>query len=224
MEALPPNFFSPDIFSLEIFSLETLQALAQTYGYWAVFFGIMLESTGLPIPGETMTLVGGFLAGSHELVYRWVLASAIAGAVVGDSLGYWVGFLGGWPLLLKLGQLFKIEESKLLGLREQFSENAGKAVVLGRFVALLRIFAGPLAGMAQMPYWKFLLCNLLGAAMWGTVMVSLAYGVGQLVPLETLVEWVAQFTVAALAIVVAWVALQVWKNARQSAHTAPSQD
>ncbi|MEO1589816.1 MAG: DedA family protein [Cyanobacteria bacterium J06632_22] len=219
MDALPPDFFSP-----EIFSLDTLQSLARTYGYWAVFLGIMLESTGLPIPGETMTLVGGFLAGSDELVYRWVLGSAIAGAVIGDSIGYWVGFFGGWPLLLKLSQIFNIEDSKLLNLREQFSENAGKAVVLGRFVALLRIFAGPLAGIAQMPYWQFLLCNLLGAVMWATTMVSLAYGVGQLIPLATLVQWVAQFTVGALALVVAWIALQFWKHTRQSTHTAPSQE
>ena len=224
MDALPTDFLSPDIFSLEIFSLETLQSLARTYGYWAVFLGIMLESTGLPIPGETMTLVGGFLAGSHELVYRWVLASAITGAVIGDSIGYWVGFFGGWPLLLKLSQIFKIEEKKILHLREQFSQNAGKAVVLGRFVALLRIFAGPLAGIAQMPYWKFLLCNLLGAVLWATTMVTLAYGVGHVIPLATLVQWVAQFTVVALAIVVGWIAIQLWRHARQSAHaTAPQE-
>ena len=222
MEALPPHFLSPEIFSPEFFSLETLQSIARTYGYWAVFLGIMLESTGLPIPGETMTLIGGFLAGSEELIYRWVLGSAIAGAVIGDSIGYWVGFFGGWPLLLRLGQLFKIEEGKLLRLREQFSQNAGKAVVLGRFVALLRIFAGPLAGIAQMPYWKFLLCNLLGAVMWATVMVSLAYEVGHLFPLATLVHWVAQFTVATLAIVVAWVALQIWQNVRRSTPAASS--
>ncbi|MEO0539639.1 MAG: DedA family protein [Cyanobacteria bacterium P01_A01_bin.105] len=222
MDALPTDLFSAEFFSSGLFSLENLQSLARTYGYWAVFLGIMLESTGLPIPGETMTLVGGFLAGSDELVYRWVLGSAIAGAAVGDSLGYWVGFFGGWPLMLRLSQLFNIEEDNVLKLREQFSQNAGKAVVLGRFVALLRIFAGPLAGIAQMPYWKFLLCNLLGATLWGTTMVTLAYGVGHLIPLATLVQWVAQFTVATLAIVIGWITLQLWKNTRTPA--APSQD
>ena len=83
--------------ALEFFSLETIQEIAQDYGYWAIFFGIMLENMGLPVPGETVTLVGGFLAGSDELVYRWALLSAIAGAVVGDSMGYWIGFYGGGP-------------------------------------------------------------------------------------------------------------------------------
>lgn len=205
----------PVLLTLGFFSLETIQALAQDYGYWAIFFGIMLENMGIPIPGETVTLVGGFLAGSEELTYRWVLLSAIAGAVIGDSMGYWVGFYGGWPLLLKLGTLFRIEESALVNIREQFSKNADKAVIFGRFVALLRIFAGPLAGIAQMPYWKFLACNLLGASMWGAAMVTLSFFVGRLIPLATLVGWVAQFTVATLFLVLLWIAVVWWLERRQ---------
>ena len=203
------------LLTFDFFSIETIQSLAQDYGYWAIFFGIMLENMGLPLPGETVTLVGGFLAGSEELLYRWVLSSAIAGAVLGDSVGYWIGFYGGWPLLLKLGGLFRIDEAALVSIREQFSQNADKAVIFGRFVALLRIFAGPLAGIAQMPYWKFLLCNLLGASLWGTAMVTLAFFVGRLIPLATLVGWVAQFTVAALVLVVLWVVVVWWLERRQ---------
>lgn len=203
--------------TFDLFSLETIQDLAQDYGYWTIFFGIMLENMGLPIPGETVTLVGGFLAGSEELVYRWVLGSAISGAVIGDSMGYWIGFYGGWPLLLKLGNLLRINEAALVKIREQFSQNADKAVILGRFVALLRIFAGPLAGIARMPYWKFLLCNLLGASLWGSAMVSLAFFVGRLIPLATLVGWVTQFTVAALLLVVLWITVLWWLERRTPA-------
>ncbi|MEM8610834.1 MAG: DedA family protein [Cyanobacteria bacterium P01_H01_bin.105] len=203
--------------TFDFFSLETIQALAQDYGYWAIFFGIMLENMGVPLPGETVTLVGGFLAGSEELVYRWVLSSAIAGAIIGDSMGYWIGFYGGWPLLLRLGTFFRIDETALVKIREQFSKNADKAVIFGRFVALLRIFAGPLAGIAQMPYWKFLLCNLLGASLWGTAMVTLAFFVGRLIPLATLVGWVTQFTVAALAVVILWTIFLWWLDRRQHA-------
>ncbi|MEO1400257.1 MAG: DedA family protein [Cyanobacteria bacterium J06635_1] len=210
--------------SPELFSLESLQVIAREYGYWAVFFGIMLENMGLPLPGETVTLVGGFLAGGGELAYGWVLACAIAGAAIGDNFGYLLGFYGGWPLLLRLGKLFSIEEAKLVKVREQFSDNADKAVILGRFVALLRIFAGPLAGIAQMPYWKFLICNLLGATLWATVMVSLAFFVGRLIPLATLVSGVAQFTVFALVAVLAWVVLAWWLDARQSSKAVNPQE
>lgn len=200
---------------LDFISLEALQDLAHEYGYWAVFFGILLENAGIPIPGETITLVGGFLAGSGELKFWPVWATALSGAVVGDNLGYWVGVYGGWPLLLRLGKIFRIQEAQMLTVKQQFSDNAARAVILGRFVALLRIFAGPLAGIAQMPYFKFLLCNFLGAAMWASVMVSLAYFVGQVIPLPTLVSWVAQFTVAALVLVALWIGITVWWEQRQ---------
>ena len=195
---------------MEIVSLETIQLIAHKYGYLAIFLGIALENAGVPLPGETVTLVGGFLAGSGELLYRYVLSCAIIGAVFGDSCGYLIGKYGGWPLMLKLGQIFRIKEEKLIDAKNQFSKNAAKAVFFGRFITLLRIFAGPLAGIAQMPYWKFLLCNASGATIWALTMVSLSFFLGQVVPLEKLVSWVAQFGVAALVLVVAWILIPIW--------------
>ncbi len=203
--------------SWEFVSLETIQELAHQYGYWTVFIGIALENAGIPLPGETITLVGGFLAGSGELTYWYVLGSAIAGAILGDNCGYWIGRQGGWPFLLRLGKLFKVPEEKLLSVRHQFSENAPKAVFFGRFVALLRIFAGPLAGIARMPYWQFLLCNGAGAVVWASVMVTLAFFVGQAVPLEQLVAWVAQFALLALGLVIAWIAVPIILESRNEA-------
>lgn len=196
--------------SLEFVSLETIQLIAHKYGYLAIFLGIALENAGVPLPGETVTLVGGFLAGSGELLYGYVLGCAIIGAVFGDSCGYLIGKYGGWPLMLKLGQIFRIKEEKLIDVKNQFSKNAAKAVFFGRFVTLLRIFAGPLAGIAQMPYWKFLLCNASGATIWALTMVSLSFFLGQVVPLEKLVAWVAQFGVGALVLVVAWILIPIW--------------
>jgi membrane protein DedA with SNARE-associated domain len=194
----------------DLIPLETIQQIAQDYGYWSVFLGIMLENTGVPIPGETITLVGGFLAGSGELNYWMVLGSAIAGAVIGDNIGYWIGRNGGWALLLRLGRLFRIREEQLIGVRDQFSQNAAKAVFLGRFVALLRIFAGPLAGIARMPYVEFFVCNLAGAAIWASVMVSLSYFVGRVVPLDQLIAWTTQLGVLALFGITVWIGRAIW--------------
>ncbi|CAN5686661.1 hypothetical protein BH23CYA1_BH23CYA1_15540 [soil metagenome] len=200
----------------ELISLETMQAIAREYGYWAIFCGILLENMGIPIPGETVTLVGGFLAGSDELNVWYVLAAATVGAIIGDSGGYLLGYYGGWPLLVRIGKLLRISEDKLVGLRDRFSQNADKAVLLGRFVALLRVFAGPLAGITRMPYPKFLLCNAIGAATWASVMVSLTYFLGRLFPLAVLVRWAAEFTGIALIVVIGWVAITWWLESRRA--------
>ncbi|EDX86821.1 SNARE associated Golgi protein [Synechococcus sp. PCC 7335] len=171
---------------------------------------------GIPLPGETITLVGGFLAGSHELNVWYVMGVATVGAIIGDSGGYLLGYYGGWPLLVKVGSWIKVPESTLEGLRDRFSQNAGKAVLFGRFVALLRVFAGPLAGISRMPYPKFLLCNALGAATWASATVSLAYFFGQIVPLTVLMEWIGQFTGTALCIVIGWITIVWWIESRQT--------
>jgi membrane protein DedA with SNARE-associated domain len=201
--------------SPEFLSLETIQEIAHEYGYGAVFLGILLENLGIPIPGETVTLVGGFLAGSGELDYWLVLLDAMSGAAIGGTIGYWVGRLGGWALLLNLGKLLRIREEKLIEMRDQFGQNAGKAVFLGRFIALLRIFASPLAGIVAMPFPKFMLYNLSGAAVWAAVMVSLSYFAGQLIPLEKLLGWVAKFGIVALILAVAWIVVPLWLESRQ---------
>lgn len=204
---------------MELLSLETLQDLARIYGYWAISLGIMLENAGIPLPGETITLVGGFLAGTGELQYWKVLASAAGGAVIGDNLGYWVGAWGGWPLLLRLGRVFRVSEARLMAVREQFAQNAARAVILGRFVALLRIFAGPLAGISEMPYPKFLVCNVLGAIAWASTMTSLAFFVGRIVPLSQLVTWTGEFALLLLALLAIWIGIAL----RQQAQTEPAQ-
>jgi len=202
--------------SLELVSLENIQELAGQYGYWAVFIGILLENLGIPLPGETITLAGGFLAGSGELNFWLVLGSAIAGAVLGGNFGYLIGRYGGWPLLLRIGKILRISEVKLLEMKQQFSDNAGKTVFIGRFIALLRIFASPLAGIVEMPYIKFMAYNLAGAAAWGSVMVTLSFFAGKVIPLEQLVAWVAQFAVLALLIVIVWIIVPFWWESRQT--------
>ncbi len=201
--------------SLEFLSIENIKEFAHNYGYWAIFWGILLENLGIPIPGETVTLVGGFLAGSHELSYWWVLTSAVSGAAIGGICGYWVGRLGGWSLVVRISSLFRISENRLILIKEQFSKNAAKAVFFGRFLALLRVFAAPLAGIAEIPFEKFFVYNFVGATAWASVMVTLAFFAGSLVSLEQLVAWMSKFAIAALLIVTAVIAVPLWLESRQ---------
>jgi membrane protein DedA with SNARE-associated domain len=201
---------------MEFLALEQIKDLAQDYGYWAVFTGIALENTGVPIPGETITIVGGFLAGSGELNYWLVLLTTIAGAVTGDSCGYWLGRFGGWELLLKITKFFCLPESKVLQAKIKFSENAPQAVFFGRFITLLRIFAGPIAGIVEMPYLKFLFYNVMGATVWGTVVVTVAYFAGRIVSLTQLINLIGRFGLVALLLVVAWIVVPlVWQSSKQ---------
>ena len=201
--------------SLEFVSLEKIEEIAQQYGYWAVFVGILLENLGIPLPGETVTLIGGFLAGSGQLNYWFVLGSAIFGAVIGGTCGYWIGRFAGWPFLLKLSRLLRIPEHRVEESKTKFSENAAKAVFFGRFIALLRVLAGLLAGIAEMPFGKFFLYNLAGAVVWASVMVTLSFFLGQFVSLEELVGLAGQFTIVALLIVLAWIVVPLWLESRQ---------
>ncbi|MBD2187354.1 DedA family protein [Pseudanabaena mucicola] len=190
----------------EFFSLEIIQGWIQQYGYWIVFFGIMLENAGIPLPGETITLVGGFLSGNGELRYPLVLVCTVIGAILGDSAGYWLGRWGGLPALEKIGKLFRMPSDEIAIAREKFRGSADRAVFFGRFIAILRIFAGPMAGLSGMPYPRFLFFNATGALVWGTVTTGVAYYAGTLIPLETLVSGVVKISSIILGAVLLWFA------------------
>lgn len=210
--------------SFDFISPDAIAELAQQYGYWAIFLGILLENLGLPVPGETVTLAGGFLAGSEQLNYWLVVGDAALGATIGGNIGYWIGRSGGWALLLRLGKLLRIEEAKLEEQKRRFGENAGKAVFLGRFVALLRIVASPLAGIVEMPYWKFTLYNTGGAIVWASVMVTIAFFAGRVVPLDKLFTLASQFGVVVLLVVVAWIGVPLWLESRKSKQILQTSD
>jgi membrane protein DedA with SNARE-associated domain len=193
-------FLPPGLLELSP-SFETLRDWLVRWGYGVIFGAMLLENAGVPLPGETVTLLGGYAAGSGQLNPLGVMAAAASGAVLGDNIGYWVGRRAGWPLILRVGGWLRQSPAELEKLRERFLRHAGKSVLLGRFVAVLRVVAGPMAGAVGMPYGRFLLCNLVGALRWSTTMVSLAWLGGRWVPFDRMVEGVVQFGLGALAVV-----------------------
>ena len=181
-------------------STAALQGLLQHWGYWVVFGAMLLENAGVPLPGETVTLLGGYAAGSGQLQLLGVMGAAAGGAILGDSLGYWVGRRAGWGLLLWGGRLLGRSPEQMEVLRERFLKHAGKSVLLGRFVAVLRVLAGPIAGAVRMPYPRFLLFNVTGAVLWASTMVSLAWLGGRWIPLDRMVSGVFEFGLGALVL------------------------
>jgi membrane protein DedA with SNARE-associated domain len=149
---------------------DTIQHLIAHYGYAAIFLVVMMESTGIPMPGETILISAAALAGTkHALDIRGVIAAAAGGAIVGDNIGFWVGREFGEPLLAKLGYLVGLDARKRLLGRYLFARYGGSIVFFGRFVALLRAFAAVLAGANNLAPWRFFIFNALGGIVWATV-------------------------------------------------------
>lgn len=153
--------------------------LASTYGYWAVLAFVGLESVGIPLPGETILIVAGTLAGKFHHLNVWgVFAAASAGAMIGDNIGFWIGDKGGYKLLARYGKYIRLDEGKLKVGHYIFDRHGGKVVFLGRFVSILRAYAAFLAGTNRMRWRSFLLFNAAGGIVWAGVYSFASYYAG----------------------------------------------
>lgn len=151
----------------------------QGAGYPGIFAIVGLESAGLPLPGETTLLAASYLAATGSLSLPLVIASAALGAIVGDSLGYLIGRRGGRRFFERYGRYVGITHKKLEKADRYFVRHGAKTVFFGRFIAVLRILAGPLAGAAKMPYRRFLAANAAGGITWATLMGTLGFFFGK---------------------------------------------
>jgi membrane protein DedA with SNARE-associated domain len=149
--------------------------------YLVVGAMIGLESMGIPLPGE-IALISASLLASTGLTDPWGVATAAAlGAIAGDSLGYAAGRRGGRPLLNRAGRRFPrhVGPAQLARAERMFTRWGVWAVFFGRFVALLRILAGPVAGTLRVPYRKFLVANAAGGLVWAFGTTFLVYHAGR---------------------------------------------
>ncbi len=152
------------------FSTHTLDHLLSQYGYAAVFAFVMVESLGVPFPGETMVITAALYAGvTHNLSVWLIWAAAAAGAIVGDNIGFGIGYWGGYRILLRYGPKIRLNEAKLKVGRLVFAEHGGKVVFFGRFVSILRTYAAFLAGSNRMAYPRFFAFNASGGILWSGI-------------------------------------------------------
>ena len=151
-------------------------SLITKFGYLAVAGVVGLESVGLPLPGEATLIAAAVYAGTTKQLNIWlVIASASAGAILGDNVGFWLGRELGFRLLVRYGSY----EGRIKVGQYLFQLHGGKIVFFGRFFAVLRIWAAVLAGVNQMAWPKFLLFNAGGAVLWATLYGLGAYYLGQ---------------------------------------------
>ena len=159
-----------------------LESIPPEAVYLIVGLMIMVESLGIPVPGEIALVTAAVLATQHKMALSpaWIAVAASAGAIAGDSAGFTIGRRYGGSLFDRLGRRFPRHfgpgHVALAG--RVFTRHGVWAVFFGRFIALLRIFAGPLAGSLRMPYFRFLAANVCGGILWATGITFLIWFLG----------------------------------------------
>jgi membrane protein DedA with SNARE-associated domain len=191
-----------------------LTDLFARYGYAAVFGGVFLENTGLPIPGETTLLAAAALAHAGTLRLPLVIATAIAGATLGDNLGFFIGRHGGRRLAERYGARLGFTPVRLRQFDAFFARHGGRTVFFARFITGLRVVGAVLAGGSGMRWPAFIFYNACGAAVWCTVIAVVGYTLGH--SWEVLEKWVGRSGLAALVAVVVVAAVLIVRHRRSA--------
>jgi LPXTG-motif cell wall-anchored protein len=156
----------------------TLSVVFARYGYWVIFFGVMLENGGVPVPGETVLLFAGFLAHQGQINLVRAILTGIAGATIGDSLGYCLGSFGGKALIEKYRKRLGFFARHFDSAEKYYLKHGQWAVFVARFITGLRMFSGIFAGSFKMSYLRFLVFDFSGAVIWATVICCVGYFFG----------------------------------------------
>jgi membrane protein DedA with SNARE-associated domain len=178
-----------------------LEAIPPLVVYLLVGGVVGVESLGIPIPGEIVLISAALLASQHTIPVSplWIGIAAAAGAIIGDSIGFAIGRRWGHPLFEWLGRKFPSHfgPPHVAYAEKIFNRWGVFAVFFGRFIALLRIFAGPLSGALKMPYPRFLVANALGGICWAGGLTAAVYYLGEVAD-----KWFSRFSWIALVVAV----------------------
>lgn len=213
-----------------LISLETLRHALGTLGYPAVALFIMIESSGIPFPGETMLLLASFYAAvDHQLHIPLVIACASLGAIIGDNFGYTIGRTSGYTLVRRFGRYVFLKEKHLEHAERFFQKYGDKTVFFGRFVAVLRAWAAFLAGVNRMHWPAFLFYNAAGGVLWAIVYGCLGFFAGRVFHenfgavehLASAISWVGTGLIV-VAVILAYLFLRMRRRQKARAHTAPA--
>ncbi len=172
--------------------LQFLQNALSIAGYPAVMLFVMIESSGIPFPGETILLLGSFYAAVNgSLQIPLVIAFAALGAIIGDNIGYYIGRTAGKAIVERYGRYVFLKPEHMERAEQFFNKHGDKTVFFGRFVAVLRAWAAFLAGVNRMHWRTFFIYNAAGGIVWATLFGCLGYFAGRTFGNFTQVEHLA---------------------------------
>jgi len=181
-----------------------LRAIADAIGYPAAGLGILIESAGVPFPGETMLLAVAAYAALGHLDIRLVVAIGALGALAGANLGYGIGYAGGRPFVERMGRFFHVGPGHFARSELFFARYGAVTVLFARFVLGLRTWASVMAGMSRMPFWRFQVFSALGGVAWAIVIGAVGYTLGSNWNLvERLIGYLGIGGLAAVVVVIA---------------------
>jgi membrane protein DedA with SNARE-associated domain len=162
--------------------LHFVTGLLLAHGYIVIFIGAALDNFGLPASGDVVLFAGGWFANLGRVALPLVMLSGFAGALVSDNAVYWIGRIGGRPLISRVLKMrflhFLINEGTLVKVECSFEAHGGKMVFVGRFGPGLRSMTPLFAGVSRMKYYKFLPYNLSAAAVWAVAYTLVGYVFG----------------------------------------------
>ena len=163
---------------------QALGWLIQTFGLWTyvILFLIIFCETGLVItpffPGDSLIFIAGTFAAVGSLNIVWLFVVFALGAIIGDTVNYWVGHFAGEKLFKKNSRFFKKEYLETAS--EFYEKHGGKTIILARFIPVIRTFAPFVAGIGSMTYKRFILYNILGGIAWVALFLFGGYYFGNL--------------------------------------------
>ena len=192
-----------------------LTDLFARYGYFVVFFGVLLENAGVPVPGETILLAGAALARFGHLKLPYVIVFAICGAVLGDNVGFYIGRRGGRVLIERRGRMFGITPARLEQFDGFFQRHGATTVFIARFVTGLRVVGAILAGASHLAWGRFLIFNAAGAIAWATTFGTVGYLLGY--SWETIEQWIGHLGLVLLIVIAAAGVLVFVRSRRRTA-------
>ncbi|MBV9423890.1 MAG: DedA family protein [Solirubrobacterales bacterium] len=199
--------------------LHSLEPTLDHYGYLAVAAFVLFEDFGIPVPGETVLILGAVYAGTGRLSLPLLILIAFLAALVGDNIGFAIGHFGGRPLVERYGRYVLITPERLNKATAYFDRHGGKIIVIARFIEGLRQANGIIAGIAGIHWLRFLMFNAIGAAAWVLVWSFIGYFSGS--HIDTIYHYATRYsTYLAIAVGIALVAYIGYRVGKARLHRA----
>jgi membrane protein DedA with SNARE-associated domain len=196
--------------------LHSLEPTLNRFGYLALGL-VFLEDFGVPVPGETVLIVAAIYAGTGRLSIWLVALIAFLAAILGDNVGFAIGHFGGRPLAERYGKYIFLTPERLDRTASFFDRHGGKVIVIARFVEGLRQANGIIAGITGMHWTKFLPFNMLGAALWVGLWVSIGYFSGSHINsiYDTVTKYQTYFAIAVVLAILTLIGRHLWRRRMQ---------